>query len=399
MAETKAVKQTIAEVRPNGHRPEEPIVLPVRLPDKTAAEPPLHPDAWPEMTQAAREARVLDRLADPRPWRAELERLAHHDPEYVYDIGHEYETDWTTDPDYATDGIHLYEFDEDGILSPRDKRHDRTRDTAEDAAESVLDNRVETEVELTIPEDIAEMLELKTKEGKLKETVRPDLMVLAPGFNVPVDDRILRLDRGHPSPELVLEILSKTTADKDLDEKFRLYEALGVSEYLLYDLGGKRSEDSPAELLMYRLTAPGVYEEVPSDPKMSETGMPAFASEVFGQFIRMQVRTRDDGEPMAPQLQWYDEDWGLWRDPGNDRLREARTEASTQGETAIAIKMLHSFLAADLTPETLAYIAAAWQTRGLPTDVADRMRDTVHKPRVWRTHLTPPGGWPDRDPN
>ena len=396
MAETDTVKRAIAGVRPKGHGSEVPSA---RLPDKTVVAPPLHPDAWPEMTQAAREARVLNRLADPRPWRAKLKRLAHHDPEYVYDIGHEYETDWTTDPDYATDGIHLYEFDGNGFLHPRDKRHDRTRDAFEDAAESVLDNRVETEVEPTIPEDIAEKLELKTKEDKLKETVRPDLMVLAPGFNVPVDDRILRLHRGHPSPELVLEILSKTTADKDLDEKFRLYEALGVSEYLLYDLGGKRSEDSPAELLMYRLMAPEVYEEVPSDPKLSETGMPAFASEVFGQFIRMQVRTRDDGEPMAPQLQWYDEDWGLWRDPGNDRLREARTEASTQGETAMAIKMLRSFLAADLTPETLAYIAAAWQTRGLPTDVADRMRDTVRKPRVWRTHLTPPGGWPDRDPN
>lgn len=395
MTKTETVERMIAGVRPNGHGPEMPVVVPVPPPGKPVVDPPLHPDAWPEMTQAAREARVLDRLADPRPWRAELEQLAHHDPEYVYDIGHEYETDWTTDPDYATDGIHLYEFDEDGILSPRDKRHDRTRDTSEDAAEGVLDNHVETEVELTIPEVIAQKLELKTKEGKLKETVRPDLMVLAPGFKVPVDDRILRIDRGHPPPELVLEILSKTTADTDLDEKYRLYEALGVSEYLLYDLGGKRSKDSPEELLMFRLTALGVYEEVQPDPKLSETDMPAFASEVFGKFIRMQVRTRDDGEPMAPQLQWYDEDWGLWRDPGNDRLREA----STQGETAMAIKMLHSFLATDLTPETLAYIAAAWQTRGLPTDVEDCMRDTVHKPREWRTHLTPPSGWPDHDPN
>ena len=392
MAETDTVKRAIAGVRPKGHGPEVPAA---RLLDKTAVDPPLHPGIWPEMAQAAREARVLDRLANPLPWRAELERLAHHDPEYVYDIGHEYETDWTTDPDYATDGIHLYEFNEDGFLYPRDKRHDRTRDAAEDTAEDVLDNRVETEAELTIPEDVAEKVGFKTKEDKLKKTVRPDLMVLAPGFNVPRDDPILRIDRGHPPPELVLEILLKTTADTDLDEKYRLYEALGVSEYLLYDLGGKRSKDSPEELLMFRLTALGVYEEVPPDPKLSETDIPAFASEVFGQFIRMQVRTRDDGAPMAPQLQWYDEDWGLWRDPGNDRLQEARA----QGETAMAIKTLHRFLKADLTPETLAYIAAAWQTRGLPANVVDRIWDTVRKPRVWRTRLTPPGGWPDRDPN
>lgn len=396
MAETDTVKRAIAGVRPKGHGPEVPAA---RLLDKTAVDPPLHPGIWPEMAQAAREARVLDRLANPLPWRAELERLAHHDPEYVYDIGHEYETDWTTDPDYATDGIHLYEFDEDGFLHPRDKRHDRTRDAAEDTAEGVLDNRVETKAEFTIPEDVAEKAGLKTKEDKLKKTVRPDLMVLAPGFKVPRDDPILRIDRGHPPPELVLEILLKTTADTDLDEKYRLYETLGVSEYLLYDLGGKRSKDSPEELLMYRLTALGMYEEVPPDPKLSETDMPAFASEVFGKFIRMQVRTRDDGEPMAPQLQWYDEDWGLWRDPGNDRLREARAEARAQGETAMAIKTLHRFLKADLTPETLAYIAAAWQTRGLPANVVDRIWDTVRKPRVWRTHLTPPGGWPDQDPN
>ena len=171
-------------------------MLPYAPPGKPAADPPLHPDAWPEMTQAAREARALDRLADPRPWRAELERLAHHDPEYVYDIGHEYETDWTTDPDYATDGIHLYEFDEDGILSPRDKRHDRTRDTSEDTAEGVLDNHVETEVELTIPAAIARQLGLKTKEGKLKETVRPDLMVLAPASRCRLTTASCRVDRG-----------------------------------------------------------------------------------------------------------------------------------------------------------------------------------------------------------
>lgn len=149
MAKTEAVKRTIAGGSSKSHGPEVPAAY---LPDKTAMDPPLHPGIWPEMAQAARVARVLDRLADPLPWRAELERLAHHDPEYVYDIGHEYETDWTTNPDYATDGIHLYEFDGDGFLHPRDKRHDRTRD----AAEGVLDNRVETEVELTISGDIAE---------------------------------------------------------------------------------------------------------------------------------------------------------------------------------------------------------------------------------------------------
>ena len=138
-----------------------------------------------------------------------------------------------------------------------------------------------------------------------------------------------------------------------------------------------------------------MYKEVPSNPMLSETEMPAFASEVFGKFIRMQVRTRDDGEPLAPPgSSGNDEDWGLWRDPGNDRLREARA----QGETAMAIKTL-IFLKADLTPETLAHIAAAWQTRAWPADVADRIRDTERKPR--RVAYPPDAAWrwPDRDPD
>ena len=37
-------------------------------------------------------------------WQERLKLLSHHDPEYAYDPGHEYQEDWTTDADYRRDG-------------------------------------------------------------------------------------------------------------------------------------------------------------------------------------------------------------------------------------------------------------------------------------------------------
>ena len=82
--------------------------------------PPGHGDTTPDGAQAARRRRVIHRILHPDQWRAHLEALPHYDPEYVYDEGHEYEDDWTTDPDYCWDGNHLHWciFDEEGFLTP-----------------------------------------------------------------------------------------------------------------------------------------------------------------------------------------------------------------------------------------------------------------------------------------
>ena len=58
----------------------------------------LHPDADPTMTRAAREERAAWRLDHLDAWLRGLEALDHQDPEYEYDVAHEYEYDWTTDP-------------------------------------------------------------------------------------------------------------------------------------------------------------------------------------------------------------------------------------------------------------------------------------------------------------
>jgi Uma2 family endonuclease len=59
-----------------------------------------------------------------------------------------------------------------------------------------------------------------------KTVVQPDLMVIYKEFNT---------DFLHFAPDIVVEILSSSTAFKDRHEKFELYELEGVKYYLLVD--------------------------------------------------------------------------------------------------------------------------------------------------------------------
>ena len=56
---------------------------------------------------------------------------------------------------------------------------------------------------------------------------------------------------------------------RDLGNKLRLYEVLGVREYLPYDLGGKHWKDAPRELLPYLLEG-SIYRKMPAAPGLSE---------------------------------------------------------------------------------------------------------------------------------
>ena len=76
----------------------------------------LHPNSNPYMTQAARAIRATWRQAPPEAQRAHLESLVHYDPEHAYDVRHEYEYDWTTNPDHPVAGIEFAECDADGVL-------------------------------------------------------------------------------------------------------------------------------------------------------------------------------------------------------------------------------------------------------------------------------------------
>ena len=66
-----------------------------------------HPDADPYMTSAARAARTAWRLTHLAEWHRGLESLFYFELEYAYDVVHEYEDEWATDPDHFGNGIKL----------------------------------------------------------------------------------------------------------------------------------------------------------------------------------------------------------------------------------------------------------------------------------------------------
>jgi Uma2 family endonuclease len=55
------------------------------------------------------------------------------------------------------------------------------------------------------------------------------------------------------APDLVVEILSPSTSQKDLNEKFQLYEKHGVREYWVVDPGNR-------SILVYHLAPDGRYD-------------------------------------------------------------------------------------------------------------------------------------------
>lgn len=64
-----------------------------------------------------------------------------------------------------------------------------------------------------------------------ENVLQPDVFWVAPDSQCePMDDRFF-----HGSPDLVIEILSPTTARRDRDIKFVLYEKYGAREYWLVD--------------------------------------------------------------------------------------------------------------------------------------------------------------------
>ena len=349
----------------------------------------LHPDADPTMTRAAREERAAWRLDHLDAWLRGLGELDHHDPEYEYDVAHEYEDDWTTDPDYGVAGVDLCEYDKDGMIILPDPRAGRVQHGTSDTVCDALGNRVEIETHVHYRLPGAE----RGRRRRVKR-VRPDLMVLPPALELPPEedldpddkpDRTLRLHEGDPAPELVLEILSEGGALRDLDEKRQLYAHLGVAEYLVYDLGGKRAPGSPAELLVFRL-ANGVYRRIDSDPAMSEPdgGVDAYRSEVFGTHIRMQP------DRWRPRFQWYDPVQGRWRDRETDTRDRIRAEGREEERVEAAIGVMREFLASELAPAYLNRIEAVWRKDGPPMDAFRRIQAVQRTPHEWCSLLQIP---------
>ena len=408
MAAVEVRERTPTTVEANGKG-----MVPAK-PNGRAPDP--HPNAEPEMMRAARAARAAWRLEHLDKWRRDLESLSHFDPEFVYDAAHEYDPESTTDPDYGAEGVHLLEYDEDGVVSPLEKRARKVQERMSASASDALagtDREADYELEVRFrPETIDRANHATNEHHPVRKGVRPDLVVLAV-LSARERERflpkgILRLDLGAPSPELVLEVLSRGSASRDLNYKKHLYEAAGMPEYLIYDLGSKRWAGSPRELLLYRLTG-GAYRRVAPEPRVSSQGPDEYWSTVFGTRVRFLPDAREEAAEFRrlpeerrppPRFQWWDERQGRWRDRATDAEHERAIEQErigqereARGEAKVAIAVLHRLLP-QLPAQDRDRIAAHWQEHGPPANAVDRILDAQQTPAKWQSLLL---GNPDED--
>ncbi|MCY3657700.1 MAG: Uma2 family endonuclease [Caldilineaceae bacterium] len=366
-----------------------------------APEP--NPAADPTMTRAAREERAARRRAVPEAWRWGLEALYHYDAEYPYDPGHEYEPYWTTDPNYGIEeGIHHCRFDEDGVEVMADLR---VWDIQRNAGYTVIDKlgncvELETGVYYVAPDGVV-------------RRVFPNLMVLPQlgmlGMAVG-PERALRIDQGASPPLLVLEILSYGGAQRDLDKKLRLYERLGIQEYLVYDLGGKRRRGAPRELLLYRLED-GAYRRIDPEPQESASDPEVHWSDVFDAHVRMMPDLQEEYSELPettgppPRFQWRDTRQGRWRDrqtdtevereAERDRIVQERDQAAKERDRAVqeradmAVAMMRSLLSRELAAADLDRVEEAWYRNAPPTDTVNRILKVQQAPNEWQSLLLP----------
>ncbi len=104
------------------------------------------------------------------------------------------------------------------------------------------------------------------EEGNPRASVAPDVFVV---FGVPKRERpIYQIWREGKSPDVVIEITSRTTRYKDQVEKAKLYSRLGVKEYFQYDPTGDYLQ--PA-LRVRWLDQDGSYQELQLDQLSDET--------------------------------------------------------------------------------------------------------------------------------
>lgn len=348
---------------------------------------------------AARSRRIVWRLAHPNAWRAELERCDHYDPAYVYDEAHEYDFDWTTDPDYPFDVRHNA-YDQDGFVCPEHEWHLLLLARMFPALCDLFDDlevvRVLNEPDLYIPEALGKALGLRTAGGRPKEMVQSDVLVLPTGARL-LKARVLRIAEGDPVPELAVEIVSPTSRDQDFDDKLRLYAALGIREYLVCNAGSRPQGDDPGwvpDLRLFRQPRDGMYEQMDA-PDLVRTDDGDFLTiTVRSEVCGTELRLHQANSHTLPQFQWWDQGQDRWRDPEADARMEERTEERT--DTAIAV--LQRVLPDDAGPAIRKRIAERWRAEGPPADVLDRLLDVQLTPREWRSLLDiPPDDESDRD--
>ena len=97
------------------------------------------------------------------------------------------------------------------------------------------------------------------KEGEPRKSISPDVLVCF-GIN-PKLRLTYRVWEEGKAPDFVMEFSSKSTYDKDLDEKMDVYCSLGIQDYFLYDAEGLYL---PSPLMGFTLVD-DVYVAIPPD--------------------------------------------------------------------------------------------------------------------------------------
>ena len=373
----------------NGARPAEPAPY-------QELEPP-DPDLEPDPSESPRGVRTEWKLAHVAAWREHIRSLEHYDPGYRYDITHEYEADWTTDPDYGP-GIALFPFNEDDFVG---RQHDRHHRLQLEVCDSLNDSHKRQSRRLVSVKD----LELFFKSSfHFKSKVKPDVTVRAVA-DIPTDrdeeDALysIHTERGEAAPLLVVEITSPdSTRLQDLREKKALYAELGIAEYVVLDSPVK---NAPYALRAFVLQADGRYGEAVLG--CDADSIPNYHSAALGCPLRLQQPDAppagpDDPEPPAPRLQWWDASATRWCDIRTDEeyrlarseARLARSEArlarseAEQLETAVATLRV---LAAAADPREVRRVEEFWRAHGIPDGprVAGLVQAAVSGAADWRS--------------
>ena len=161
------------------------------------------------------------------------------------------------------------------------------------------------------------------REGRKPESVAPDVFAVL-GERFELEDVYRPSKHGGRLPDFVLEVLSKSTRDRDQTTKKDLYRKLGVKEYFLFD-----SEAGPADRAMwaYRLVG-GEYEPMLGAGLVS--GEEEYASRV------LELGFRRDGEHVRVRSLATGMDYAWPEEDRTERRAEAerreRAEASLRTE-------------------------------------------------------------------
>jgi len=179
---------------------------------------------------------------------------------------------------------------------------------------------------------VANDLLIYPRRHDLRASVAPDVFV---AFGAGDHARLsYKLWEGEPVPAFVLEVLSGTTADKDLGEKRDKYAAMGVREFWVFDPSGRRIRNRVAG---YRLRG-GRYRPIPPLPRAR-----GYASDALGLEVRAEgdnLRIRD---PVAAKdLRSHEE-----ANAGADRADAEAERADAEADRADAEAERANALAAE----------------------------------------------------